>query len=115
MKSRILVGGDEEKSISGKGVKSQNAKYSVTGASHASQNKASLLNDCKDWHPTVMYLEHQVKKSGFYSFHNKQWKFNDFFAQGSDLIRFVIWKESYGGSFNNGIGIKQIRGQKPVV
>lgn len=36
MKSRILVGGDEEKSISGKGVKSQNAKYSVTGASHAS-------------------------------------------------------------------------------
>lgn len=36
MKSRILVGGDEEKSISGKGVKSQKAKYSVTGTLYAS-------------------------------------------------------------------------------
>lgn len=41
MKSRILVGGSERKSISGKGVKSQNDKYNLTGALHVSQNRGS--------------------------------------------------------------------------
>ena len=39
MKTRILVGRDEGKDISGKEVTSQNEKYSVTGALYASQNK----------------------------------------------------------------------------
>lgn len=46
-----MVGGDKGKGVSGKGVKSQNDKYSVTGALHASQNKGSQLKGCKDRHP----------------------------------------------------------------
>lgn len=41
MKSRIWLDGGEEKSISDKGVKSQNDKYSRTGTLYVSQNIGS--------------------------------------------------------------------------
>ena len=31
------------------------------------------------------------------------------------MIRFVIWRESDGGIFNNGIGTKYIRGKRPHI
>lgn len=80
MKTRILVSRDEGKDISGKEVKSQKDKYSVTGALYALQNKGSQLKGCKDW--PLLSCTLNTEKSEFYYFHSRQWKVNNGFCTG---------------------------------